>query len=109
MNAETKKLPTRSDYMNGKVSHHAYYLSIAKHAGLSLASSPLLPRIKAALADGDVHLNTITLDTWDSMALNPLTIPAVATSAKKHGDFWSLSVGVCALKAAARDAVEYGE
>lgn len=75
---------TRQDYMEGKVTHTEFYLSVAKSAGISLKDSPILPRVKAALANGDAHLNTIPLQTWDLMAA--WARPAITRALKEHGD-----------------------
>lgn len=98
---------TREDYMNGKVTHKEFYRSVAHEAGISFANSSMLPKIKAALASGDEHLNTIPLQTWDALAHVSRT--QIATALKKHGDFYSMAGGVCTLKAAAIEAAEIEE
>lgn len=113
MNASPTTAPQRADYMAGRVTHQAYYESWARHLGISFAKSPLLPRIRAALASGDEYLNTIPLREWDQLASRWVTTSPARCSAEAgaaglahHGTrSASLSDIVCALKAAAtRDA-----
>ena len=92
---------TRQDYMDGAVTFEQYYTSIAEAAGISMAGSELMPDVKAALAAGDEHLNTIPIETWDRIAA-PRTW--LATAFKAHGDFYSLAGGVCVYKQAAKNA-----
>ena len=92
---------TRQDYMAGTVSFEQYYTSIAEAAGISMAGSELMPAVKAALAAGDEHLNTIPLGTWDRIAAPR---PWLATAFKEHGDSYSLAGGVCVYKQAAKNA-----
>ncbi len=82
---------TRKDYMDGKVTHQEYYSSVAKMAGISYKGSSELPRIRAALDQGDEHLNSIRLSDWDIRAFSNRrhTAPAL----KAHGDGWSQSWG----------------
>ena len=96
------KHPQRSDYMNGKVTHEEYYTSVAKAAGLDYSKSPLLPRIKRALADGDDALNSIPLTKWDALGVG--SYRAVKAALKLHGDLYSLAGSTCTQKAAARIA-----
>lgn len=96
--------PTRTDYMNGSVTHHEYYRCLGREAGIRFSNSDLLPRIQVALANGDEHLNTIPLDVWDQRAATLL--PYIKNVFKAHGDTDSLNGRVCVLKQAARDAAE---
>jgi hypothetical protein len=64
----------------------------------------MLPRIKAALAAGDEHLNSIHLNWWDSQGV--LVRHILAPLFKERGDCWSLAGSVCVLKAAAIAAAE---
>ena len=93
---------TRKDYMEGRMSHHAYYSAIAKECGISFKRSNMLPQIKEALAKGDEHLNSIPLTIWDSMAIR--NTARISTVLKEHGDFYSLAGGVCVMKTAAIEA-----
>lgn len=100
----TDKLPQRKDYMDGHISFEDFYRSVYKIAGINLAGNRILDRVRTALSAGDEHLNSIPLPVWDALAHGARL--ALATSFKKHGDFFSLAGGVCAMKQAARDAVE---
>ena len=93
---------TRKQYMNKEVDHNTYYFEIAKECGISYTNSDSLPRIIKAIKDGDEHLNTIPLKWWDTRSI--FSRGVINREAKKRGDFWSLSVGVCTHKAAARQA-----
>ena len=97
--------PQRADYMNGIVTFSEFYGSVAKAAGVSLKGNPkLIARVKAALANGDEHLNTIPLSEWDILAAG--AAPQIAASLKLHGDSYSLAGGVCVMKEAARRVAE---
>ena len=100
---------TRKDYMDNKVTHAEYYRAIAKTAGISYAKTDpqFLNRVKEALEQGDEHLNTIPLSTWDSRADSLL--PFVHKAFKVHGDFPTQAGLVCLIKRAAKDAVLIGE
>lgn len=57
-----------------KREHREKYARLAQTLGMdSLAGlvRDLVPRVVQALAAGDEHLNTITLATWDRLALGP--------------------------------------
>lgn len=91
---------THAEYMaNASRLHHAYYLEIAREAGISYAQSAKLARIEQALTDGDQWLNSIPLAQWDADAL--YTKQTVARALKARGTFWSMATGVCVQKAAA--------
>ena len=96
-------LPTRADYMGGKVSFEDYYRSIWQKAGIRVVGlySSLGPRVRRALAEGDEHLNTIPLLHWDNIAT--FWQDQISESLKRHGDAWSLAGGVCTVKQAAID------
>lgn len=94
---------SRSDYMEERVDHQTYYEAIAEAAGISYANSDWLPKIEKALAAGDEHLNTIPLRSWDDRALFTERVIRQALKAFP-GETFSLSVGVCVHKAAARKA-----
>lgn len=95
---------SRQQYMADQTLHHAFYLEIAKDAGISYsASAPIVIRAKEALAKGDEHLNTIPLSDWDR--LSPPVIPYYWSKAfKNRGDFATLAGLVCMHKAAVREA-----
>lgn len=96
--------PTRKDYMDGVVTHEQYYEALAAESGISFLESRKLPEIKAALAEGDEHLNTIPLSYWDAIAY--MARRHTAPVLKAHGDVggWCFACGVCIAKAAAKKA-----
>jgi hypothetical protein len=97
----------RQDYMTGKVSHEEYYGYIAELAGISFSNSKefIEKRIVPALEAGDEHLNTIALRNWDIMAAN--ASPAIKRALKQvEGEFYSMAIGVCVMKAAAKIAAK---
>jgi hypothetical protein len=100
----TETLPQRVDYMAGRVTHEEFYRSINKVAGLSFAGHPWLPRVGAALAAGDEHLNTIPLYKWDALGANPVLRANLARAVEMTGDWLTAAVIVCCLKQAAKDA-----
>src|SRR4051812_22562386 len=91
---------TRKEYLDGKFTHAEYYESVAADAGISFDNSPMLPEIRAALAAEDEHLNNIPLARWDAMAF--AAEPSIRAALKKYESGYSLSDGVCTLKAAAK-------
>lgn len=96
---------TRKDYLDGKVSHHEYYLAVAKTCGVSyeLADPVFLARVKKALDDGDIHLNSIPLQVWDRRGAG---IVGLQKAFREHGGYDSLAGRVCLLKAVAKEAVK---
>lgn len=97
--------PSRADYMNGTVDFATYYRAVAKTAGISYAHAEpaFLARVKAALANGDEHLNTLPLSLWDKRGEGLI---GIGKAFKAHGDNDSLAGRVCILKQAAKDAVQ---
>lgn len=97
---------TREQYMADSSNlHHTYYTEVAKDLGIHFApDSSLIRECQRALANGDVHLNSIALHRWDAMTVL-LPSRAARLKLKERGEGWSLSTGVCALKAAAMNAV----
>lgn len=96
----------RSDYMAGRVTFEDYYSSVAKAAHISYANADpaFLASVRQAIADGDEHLNRISLPIWDGRAI--ASKGALARAFALHGDFYSLAGGVCVHKQAAKNAVE---
>jgi hypothetical protein len=95
---------TRKEYMEHRCTFAEYYGEIVKEAGISYAESALLPRIKAALRNGDEHLNTIPHRLWDIRAAQTRHI--LTPIFKARGDGYSMAGGVCVHKEAARIAAE---
>lgn len=97
--------PTRKQYMNKEVSFSDFYRAVYQTAGISLgANESLVLKVKTALSEGDEHLNSIPLGYWDGLAFSARG--SLKKAFKKHGDFYSMAGGVCAMKQAARDAAE---
>ena len=94
----------RKRYMSGEISHEEYYRLVAKYAGVSYAKADpaFLAHCKRALDNGDEHLNSIPLSTWDILGASILN-PGPAF--KKAGDFPSMAGLVCLVKQAVRDAI----
>lgn len=92
---------TRAAYMNLEITHEEFYDAVAARLNSRyLFSEQLMKRVKAALASGDVHLNSIPLSEWDAIADRvKMTVSAVL---KEHGDSWSLAGGICTVKQAAK-------
>jgi hypothetical protein len=96
--------PSRADYMAKRCTFEDFYRAVNATAGLKIRNADLLARVKRALVNGDQHLNTIPLVTWDVMAIGHES--QIRDALRQHGDFYSLAGGVCCLKQAARDAVQ---
>lgn len=91
----TQAPPDRADYMNGKLTHQEYYLSLARfiHAPISMIPQGAT---RAALK-ADKNLNNVPLELWDRLD------PTVRGCAGRAGiKAWSLSDTVCVMKALAR-------
>jgi hypothetical protein len=80
--------------------HHAFYIQFATPALLSRVRGAFGP--EELLGSSDPHLNDIPLARWDDLARSsyPFIPHQLITEA---GTFYSLSFGVCLLKAIARD------
>ena len=94
---------TRQAYLdsardNGE-SFRRYYGEIIAETGFRYSGD--IARVRAALAQGDMHLNTIPLGHWDCMAAGPIAA-RVAAAFKARGDYATLAGMVCLLKEAAR-------
>lgn len=98
----TISTPTRKQYLAKTVTHAEFYESVAEMAGIDYRNSDMLPEIVKAVADGDIHLNSIMLQRWDIRAA--MTQVEVANALVEHEDFYSLAGGVCTHKAAAMKA-----
>lgn len=51
-----------------KREHREKYAALALKIDVADLVRPLLPRVKAAIAAGDEHLNTIPLGRWEQLA-----------------------------------------
>jgi len=103
-----EEIMTRKNYLDGKISFQDYYVSIAKDAGISFKSNQkFLTEVKLCLERNDVYLNTIKLSFWDRLSLAKANRYKIDRVLRERGDFWTLSNGVCTLKAiAAHEAME---
>lgn len=98
------KTINRTEYLEDRISFEEYYREVNRRAGVKLSPDhPMVQAAKKALADGDVHLNTIPLLRWDTLAEGASR--SVSKALKELGDFYSLAGGVCAMKQAALDAI----
>lgn len=93
---------TRAEYMkDSRNLHQAYYLQIARMAGLKARHLPVpVESIREALKT-DEHLNNIPLSLWDNAAFRVKA--QVKRAERECGDTAPADLdGVCALKALAR-------
>lgn len=110
---------TRTDYMDGRVTHDEYYNALADLIGRdALARLVLSVFTREQLARGmgeDQHMNGLPLRKWD--ALDPSVRALVARNGRAimamtwpghtiNGICWSLSETVCVTKAVARRIVQ---
>jgi hypothetical protein len=104
---------TRKEYLsscNERGAFQRYYGEIIHEAGGPEVFANRLPvplhKIREALAKGDVHLNTISLQSWD---MHATPVPAkVSKAMAERGDYPTLAGAVCVLKEAARLLAERG-
>ncbi len=94
---------TRAQYMDGDATHAAYYGDLATSVGLSYAGCDWIESVRNALRDGDDHLNSIPLATWDTRGAWMLQSRVARAAFKARGDSVSLAGLVCVCKQAARD------
>ncbi len=89
------QIATRKDYLDGKVTHAAYYAQfVTDHTRGLVATYIGIDRIKRSQ---DEHLNDIQLAEWDRI---PHAFDGDAL--KDAGDFLSMAGWVCIAKEAAR-------
>lgn len=95
---------THEQYMADSAKlHHAYYLEIARAAGVRFSDPKDIARFREALTT-DKHMNNIPLAWWDARAMG--LGHGTRQALRERGTFYSMAIGVCILKAAARDAVD---
>lgn len=117
---------TRTDYMNGTIDHHTFYMLVADAIGRDKISQLVLSCVAPAdvLASRhtqDEHFNNIPLARWDGLhgairmmvqhrakEVMPLTWPGSygGPQLPPGSICWSLSETVCVAKAVARTIVE---
>lgn len=108
----------RKQYMDGKLTHQAHYMNVARAIGLDQLTKLVLTyvadkeRLTVALRS-DEYLNNIPLDKWDNMHVSVRGLVSYNAKQVMHeswegaelprGSFaWSLSETVSTLKAVAR-------
>lgn len=101
-NQPTTATPTRADYIAGRCTYEEFYGAVAKDAGVNFNADSWL--VKQALVSTDEHYNDIPINRWDAAAAGYRT--QIVAALKARGDFWSLSGGLCTMKAAVKQAIE---
>ncbi len=91
---------TREAYMKKEITHQQFFGHIAQECNLPTFGAKFMKRVKEALVNDDVHLNTIPLKEWDNMVFH-FSQRTKAIISKYDGGF-SLAGGVCMLKEKAR-------
>ena len=86
---------TRKDYMEGRATHHAYYLEVAQEIGLTARCLPADVETIREKLKTDEHLNNIPLGDWDARVMS---LSGANKALKQRGDWLSLGTGVCILK-----------
>lgn len=92
-------MKTRNDYISGKCTHREYY---AQFVTSDIKAAVENKFTKARLIEAfkqDEHFNTIPLHQWDNLTY---ICRSIGYMLKQAGDSYTLSSGVCILKAAAR-------
>lgn len=87
--------------MSGKLSHHEYYLQLAKNAHLTIPDD-IIAQVKKS---SDEHLNDVaTLQTWTMLGNGTKEICTGTKADGTQGDWISSTpaANVCAAKALAR-------
>ena len=90
---------TRKQYLAGEVKHDAYYLSIARGAGIVGLTEDMRARV---LASTDEHFNDIKLCLWDSYGYPHVDRAIRAALVGIDPGGMSQSDKVCVLKAVAK-------
>lgn len=97
--------PTRDDYLRGRCTHREYYAALVRDGGVRITPTWLVADVRAALAAGDEHLNSIPLRVWDAQIARPVPY-ALARAFRDRGDYATAAGLVCVAKEAARQAAE---
>lgn len=96
---------TRTDYIaHSERLHRTYYAAIANDIGITWPDADM-PWLTKKLAC-DKNLNNVPLPYWDNLALTRVRTHKGYIALKERGDTYSLSNGVCALKASVWYAVQ---
>lgn len=89
----------REQYFEKVITHHEFYLWVAKFIGVNHQLVPV--KLEELLASTDEHFNDIPLSRWDMM------YSATANRAVNRGlRGWSLSDNTCVLKTLAREWIK---
>ena len=87
-------MKTRQDYLDGKCTHQEYYAQfVDQHTKNVVSGSIDMDKLKNAVINGDLHLNSVPLREWDMLTqlINPNMDGGTSLAGK-----------VCVLKEAAR-------
>ena len=90
----------RDAYKSKQISHSQFFGHIAKECDLPTFPTDFIERVKRALEQNDVHLNTIPLQEWDNMTI--FFSRRTKAIISKYDNGYSLAGGVCMLKEKAR-------
>ena len=109
MLSDTKRsfvpMMTHKDFWEGRVTRDQYCSSVAKAAGIDMSNSPLLPRVREAMARGDEQMSNITWEEWDRL----LTLPVwknIERALEEHDDVWSAQTALYVIRQAAKEAAQ---
>lgn len=103
--SDNLRTPTRKQYLDGEVEHHAYYIALAKSMGVSYLKSSdedFLLRVARGCEDPENAGLLVPLREKDTRAYSLL--PSCNSAFEKHGDYPSLAGKVCVVMAAAIEA-----
>jgi hypothetical protein len=105
LNVRRETMINRQAYLDGRVTFEEFYREVNRLAGIKFrADHWAVIEAKEALAQGDVHLNSIPLRKWDLLASSVNGSRSLSKALEELGDFYSMAGGVCAMKQAVIDA-----
>lgn len=103
-------MKTRTEYMDKKISHRAYYAQfVTQHVRNLVLARIGMDRL---LKSHDEHLNDIPLALWDSFwvsnagGMHIVPPSSITALLREAGEGNSASTGTCILKEAARQLIE---
>ena len=96
-------MKTRSEYMNGNITHEEYYSQFVTQHMVKLVAYEI--GVKNIINSKDEHLNDIPLKRWDQMVYG-ISTHELKEKLKDAGDFLTLAGGVCILKQAAYQIIK---
>ena len=105
-------MKTRTQYLNGEISHFDYYSQFVDGRVKNIVRARLkragyLENLKEKFSE-DKNLNNIPLHIWDSCS-QPLNTSEVAGKMREAGDYLTLSGIVCIAKTAAQILIKENE